>query len=193
MAGFCKRKSYTGRVPAQVLAQRLRYNPADRGARHRGGQGLLRAIVRQAAAAANEQLGDFDDAIAAAVAEHRDAPIFASFPGVGPVLTTVLLAEIGEDRNGFPRPEALLTTAGLAPVTRASRRSKQVRLRYASNMRLNAACMWWAFDSLKVSPWAATAFRKHATKPDSATTEPSAACPLDGLRILWRCWTDQTS
>ncbi len=50
----------------------------------------------------NEQLSDFDDAIASAVAEHPDSPIFASFPGIGPVLTAVLLAELGEDRARFP-------------------------------------------------------------------------------------------
>ncbi|WP_430982241.1 transposase, partial [Microbacterium lacticum] len=37
--------------------------------------------------------------------EHPDALIFASFPGIGPVLTAVLLAEIGEDRARFPQPE----------------------------------------------------------------------------------------
>ena len=73
----------------------------------------------------NTQLADYDDAIAAAVAEHPDAPIFASFPGVGPVLTGVLLAEIGEDRTRFPTPAVLLAESGLAPVTRASGRSRQ--------------------------------------------------------------------
>ncbi|MGD9525719.1 MAG: hypothetical protein AB7L91_16380 [Dehalococcoidia bacterium] len=29
----------------------------------------------------NSQLAEYDDAIAAAVAEHPDTPIFASFPG----------------------------------------------------------------------------------------------------------------
>ncbi|MBF9337795.1 IS110 family transposase, partial [Microbacterium lacticum] len=53
----------------------------------------------------NTQLAEYDDAIAAATAEHPDALIFASFPGIGPVLTAVLLAEIGEDRARFPQPE----------------------------------------------------------------------------------------
>jgi hypothetical protein len=41
------------------------------------------------------QLADYDDAISAAVAEHPDASIFTSLPGVGPVLTALPLAEIG--------------------------------------------------------------------------------------------------
>ena len=68
----------------------------------------------------NAQLADYDDAIAAAVAEHPDRPIFASFPGVGPIGTAVLLAEIGEDHAHYPTVEILLAEAGLAPVTRAS-------------------------------------------------------------------------
>ena len=32
----------------------------------------------------NSQIAEYDDAIAAAVAEHPDAPIFASFPGSDP-------------------------------------------------------------------------------------------------------------
>jgi hypothetical protein len=108
----------------------------------------------------NEQLAGDDDAIAAAVAEHPDTPIFASFPGVGPVLTGVLLAEIDQDRNRFPTAQVLLAEAGLAPVTPASGRSKSVRFRYAANSRLREACQWWAFNSLKVSPWANAAFRQ---------------------------------
>lgn len=50
-------------------------------------------------------------------------------PGIGHVLTAVLLAEIGEDRARFPQPEVLLAEAGLAPVTRSSGRSRSVRFR----------------------------------------------------------------
>ena len=74
----------------------------------------------------NTQLADCDDAIASAVVEHPDAPIFASLPGVGPVLTGELLAEIGKDRDRFPTAAVLLAEAGLAPVTRASGRSRSV-------------------------------------------------------------------
>ena len=70
------------------------------------------------------------------------------------------VAEIGEDRTRFPEPAALLAEAGLAPVTRASGRSRSVRFRYAANTHLREAAMWWAFNSLKTSPWAASAFRQ---------------------------------
>jgi transposase len=108
----------------------------------------------------NESLAEFDDAIASVVAEHPDAHIFANFPGVGPILTGVLLAEVGEDRSRYPTVQSLLAESGLAPVTRSSGRSHSVRFRYAANTRLRESTMWWAFNSLKTSPWAAAAFRQ---------------------------------
>ena len=69
-------------------------------------------------------------------------------------------AKIGEDRAQFPSAAVLLAEAGLAPVTRSSGRSRTVRFRYAANTRLREAAMWWAFNSMKESPWAAAAFRQ---------------------------------
>lgn len=68
----------------------------------------------------NEAIAEFDDAIASVVAEHPDTGISASFPGVGSILSAVLLAEIGEDRDRYPTPQTLLAEAGPAPVTRSS-------------------------------------------------------------------------
>ena len=140
----------------------------------------------------NEQLADYDDVIATAVADHPDTPIFASFPGVGPVLTGVLLAEIGEDRGRYPRPEVLLAEAGLAPVTRSSGRSKSVRFRYAANIRLREACQWWAFNSLKTSPWAAEAFRHARHQRGQHYHRALRGLAARWMRVLWRCWTDHT-
>jgi transposase len=159
MAGFLARHHYTGRVPAPVLAQRMRANLLSASPGTVAGKSYSAQSFTRLLQLLNTQLADYDDAIAAAVAEHPDTPIFASFPGVGPVLTGVLLAEIGEDRSRFPTPAVLLAESGLAPVTRASGRSRQVRFRYAANIRLREAAMWWAYNSMKEAPWAAAAFR----------------------------------
>ena len=159
MAGFLSRHHYTGRVPAQTLADRMRQNLLSGSPGTVAGKSFSALAFTQVLQLLNTQLAEYDDAIAAATAEHPDALIFASFPGIGPVLTAVLLAEIGEDRARFPQPEVLLAEAGLAPVTRSSGRSRSVRFRYAANSRLREATMWWAFNSIKMSPWAAAAFR----------------------------------
>ena len=140
----------------------------------------------------NTQLAEYDDAIAAAVAEHPDAAIFASFPGIGPTLTAVLLAEIGEDRNRYPTSAVLLAEAGLAPVTRSSGRSSSVRFRYAANRHLREAAMWWAFNSLKESPWAANAFRQARDQRGQRYHRALRGLSARWMRILWRCWTDST-
>lgn len=142
MAGFLSRHHYTGRVPAQTLADRMRQNLLSGSPGTVAGKSFSALAFTQVLQLLNTQLAEYDDAIAAATAEHPDALIFASFPGIGPVLTAVLLAEIGEDRARFPQPEVLLAEAGLAPVTRSSGRSRSVRFRYAANSRLREATMW---------------------------------------------------
>jgi transposase len=138
----------------------------------------------------NETIAEFDDAIASVVAEHPDASIFASLPGVGSILTAVLVAEIGEDRSRYPTPQSLLAEAGLAPVTRSSGRSHSVRFRYAANRRLREASMWWAFNSLKTSPWAEAAFRQARDERGQHYHRALRGLAARWMRVAWRCWQD---
>ena len=193
MQGFLTRHHYTGRVPAQVLAERMRANLLSGAAGTVAGKSFSAQSFARLLDLLNTQLAEYDDAIAAAVAEHCDAVIFGSFPGVGPVLTGVLLAEIGEDRRRFPEPAVLLAEAGLAPVTRASGRSRSVRFRYAANTHLRDAAMWWAFNSLKTSPWAAAAFRQARDQRGQRYHRALRGLAARWMRILWRCWTDHTT
>jgi hypothetical protein len=192
MAGFLTRHHYTGRVPAQVLAGRMRAHLLTASAGTVTGKSFSAQAFAQLLAALNTQLAEYDDAIAAALAEHPDTPIFASFPGVGPVLTAVLLAEIGEDRTRYPADSVLLAEADLAPVTRSSGRSRNVRFRYAANRHLREAAMWWAFNSLKESPWAAEAFRHARDQRGQHYHRALRGLSARWMRILWRCWTDST-
>ena len=190
VGGFCKRNSYTGRVPAQVLAERLRANLLSASVGTVAGKSFSARSFARLLQMLNEQLSDYDDAIASAVAEHPDGGVFASFPGVGPVLTGVLLAEIGEDRSRYPRAAILLSEAGLAPVTRSSGRSRSVRFRYAANRRLREAAMWWAFNSIKESPWAAAAFHEARHERGQRYHRALRGLAARWMRILWRCWSD---
>jgi transposase len=132
MSGFLRRNGYTGRIPAQVLAERMRANLLSGSVGTVAGRAHSAKTFAHLLGVMNEALAEFDDAIDSVVAEHPDAEIFASFPGVGPVLTAVLLAEIGEDRTRYPSVQTLLAESGLAPVTRSSGRSRNVRFRYAA-------------------------------------------------------------
>lgn len=190
MAGFLTRHHYTGRQPAQVLADRMRANLLTASPGTVAGKSYSAQSFTRLLQLLNTQLAEFDDAIAAAVADHPDAPIFASFPGVGPVTTAVLLAEIGEDRNRYPTDAALLAEAGLAPVTRASGRSRSVRFRYAANTRLRETTMWWTYNSLKESAWAAAAFREARDQRGQRYHRALRGLAARWMRILWRCWVD---
>jgi transposase len=190
MAGFLARHHYTGRVPAQLLAERMRAHLLTGSAGTVAGKSFSAQSFARLLQLLNTQLAEFDDAIAAAVAEHPDSQIFASFPGVGPVTTAVLLAEIGEDRQRYPADTVLLAEAGLAPVTRSSGRSRSVRFRYAANTRLRETAMWWAYNSMKESPWAAAAFRQARDQRGQRYHRALRGLSARWMRILWRCWTD---
>jgi transposase len=193
MAGFLRRNGYTGRVPAQVLAERMRANLLSGSPGTVAGKAHSAKTFAHLLGVMNEALAEFDDAIATVVAEHPDAEIFASFPGVGPILTGVLLAEIGEDRSRYPSAQTLLAEAGLAPVTRSSGRTRSVRFRYAANTRLREAAMWWAFNSLKTSPWAAAAFRQARDERGQRYHRALRGLAARWMRVAWRCWQDQTT
>ena len=49
-----------------------------------------------------DHLRAFDAEIERLLDEHPDAPIFLSFPGIGPVVAAALIAEMGDDRDPVP-------------------------------------------------------------------------------------------
>jgi transposase len=91
---------------------------------------------------------DLAEAAAEAFAEHPDAEILGSFPGIGPLTGARVLAEIGDDRTRFADARALKAYAGSAPVTIASGKSHLVRHRRVKNQRLAAAGYVWIFGAL---------------------------------------------
>jgi transposase len=87
------------------------------------------------------------------LAQHPDAPILLSFPGIGPTVAATLISEMGEGRDRFPCVETLLAETGLAPVTKASGRTRQVRFRYAVNRRMRHVIDWWVFAAAREDAW----------------------------------------
>jgi len=137
-------------------------------------------------------LRTYDKRIQELLAEHPDHPTFASFPGIGPLVAATLISEMGEDRDRYPTPASLLAEAGLAPVTRASGRTRQVRFRYAANRRMRHVIDWWMFVATREDDWT------HNLYDEARARGHSKHRALRGLgtrwtRILWRCWTDRTT
>jgi transposase len=103
-----------------------------------------------------------------------------------------MLAEMGEDRHRFPTADVLLAETGTAPVTRSSGRSRTVRFRYAANKRMRHAIDWWAFVSVRENDWAHEAYEQ-ARARGQLHNRALRGVGARWIRILWRCWTDNTT
>jgi len=122
------------------------------------------ALLRQLDAACHAA-DDLTDCVAVALAQHPDATVILSFPGLGPLTGSRLLAEIGDDRTRFTDARALKAYAGAAPITRASGKSRQILHRRVKNQRLAATGYHWAFAAL-VSPGARAHYDRRRTIGD---------------------------
>lgn len=107
-----------------------------------------RAVVLQLDAACRAA-DDLAEVAAAAFAEHGDAKVLNSFPGIGPLTGARVLAELGDDRSRFTDARGLKAYAGSAPITIASGKSEMVRHRRVKNQRLAAVGYVWIFGALR--------------------------------------------
>lgn len=192
MAAFCGRQGYSGRTQPAVLVERLRPHLLSASAGTIAGKAFSATAFAEQLRLLNEQLRAYDKRLAELLAQHPDTPIFTSFPGIGPINASVLISEMGEDRTRFPTPGSLLAETGLAPVTRASGRTRQVRFRYAANHRMRHAIDWWMFTATREDTWS-----RHRYDAARAAGQGKYRA-LRGLgarwtRILWRCWTNRTT
>lgn len=192
MAGFCKRIGYSGRVPAAVLVERLRTYLLSASEGNVAGHRFAALAQADQLELLNSQLRAYNRRIDELLAAHPDRETFTSFPAVGRIIAAELLAEIGEDRNRYPTPQALLAEAGAAPVTLASGKVQRVRIRYACNKRLRATSTSWAHVLKRIDP---VSRERYLTAMDRGATYHGALRSVSAswLRVLWRCWQDSTT
>jgi len=53
--------------------------------------------------------------------------------------------------------------------------------------------MWWAFNSLKTSPWAAAAFRQARDQRGQHYHRAPRGLAARWTRVLWACWNAGTA
>jgi transposase len=192
MAGFCARQHYSGRTDPQVLVDRLTTHLLSASEGTTSGKAFAATLFAQELRMHTDHLRAFDHRIGQLLQLHPDAPTFLSFPGIGPLVAATLISEMGEDRHRYPEPAVLLAETGLAPVTIASGRTRQVRFRYAANKRMRHAIDCWIFVASRENLWSKTIYDTSRTRGQGKYRA------LRGLgarwtRILWRCWTDRTT
>ena len=192
MAAFCARHGYSGRTKPELLVDRLRANLLSAAHGTTDGKAFSAMLFVDQLELLNNQVRAITRRIRERLAEHPDAAIFLSFPGMGEITAATMLAEMGEDRARFPTADVLLAETGTAPVTRSSGRSRTVRFRYAANKRMRHAVDWWAFVAVRENDWAHDAYQQ-ARARGQQHNRALRGVGARWTRILWRCWSDHTT
>lgn len=82
-------------------------------------------------------------------AEHRDARLLQSLPGLGKLVCATMLAEASEllEKRDY---STLRTLCGVAPVTKRSGKQYAVLMRTSCSRRLRLAVFYWAGNAIKL-------------------------------------------
>jgi len=194
LAQFLARHGYSGRRAPSALLQRLRDAPASHASHAE--QDARRQIVLALVAALKplvEKIAQLTSEIAHAVHAHPDGPIFLSFfkDPKSVICAATLLAEIGDDRNRYPTPDALAADAGMCPVAIESGKRKTAVFRRGCDHRLRAATSTLADATRHWHPWATS---HYAAARARGHDHPRAIRTLGRAwtRVLWACWQNHT-
>jgi transposase len=137
-----------------------------------------------------QTIRQYDQQIAQAFSQHPDRPIFASFPGAGPVLGPRLLSSLGSQRERFEAAANLQHYTGVAPVTKQSGGKCHVHRRYLCPKFHRQSFHEYAQQSVLWSRWAAAYYLQQRTKGSHHHTALRALA-FKWQRIIWRCWQDR--
>ena len=191
MAAFCARQHYSGRTDPAMLVDRLIPHLLSASEGTTAGKSFAATLFAEELRLHTDHLRAFDRRLDQLLKLHPDAPMFLSFPGIGPIVAATLISEMGEDRNRFPSVDVLLAETGLAPVTKASGRTRQVRFRYAANRRMRHVIDWWVFVAAREDPWSKIVYETSRAR-GQGKYRALRGLGARWMRILWRCWTDHT-
>lgn len=190
LRAFLARNAYCGRRPVPELLARLRSAPDGlTGEVEADASGELVLALVAVLEPLVAQIQRLTAAVEHALEAHPDGALVASFPRAGRVNAAQILAEIGDDRARFVSEDHLAAEAGVAPVTKASGKSRSVVFRWACNKRLRLAITCFADNSRHASLWAAAVYQRARAR---GCDHPHAIRILARawLRVLWRCWRD---
>lgn len=136
-------------------------------------------------------IADLDRQLAELLAEHPDRAIFTSLPGAGKVLAPRMIAAWGTRRDRFADAYEAQCYSGIAPVTSASGKSRQVHFRWACNKFLRQTFHEFAECSITESLWA-RAYYDHLRKDEHKDHHAAVrSLGYKWIRIIYRCWMDR--
>ena len=194
LGAFLRRIGYCGRRPVAELLARLSVAPAAGiSPLEQAGRAVCVASLLDAIQVLAGREAELQAEIIERLELHTDRQIFVHLPKAGHgVRAARLLAEIGDVRARFPDEEALAALSGVAPVTRASGKTRSVGFRWACDKQLRDALIDFADDSRHASPWAAKVYADALAR---TRRHPHAVRILARawVRVIWRIWQDHTS
>ncbi|AYF78560.1 IS110 family transposase [Nocardia yunnanensis] len=184
---FCKRRSYSGRRTGSELLTRLRAAPITAS---RFGEPVVAQLVRAQVAivrALQASIDALDAVIADAVAAHPYARLLIDLPRIGTLNLAQIIGEVGPILERVNTFEQLAAETGVAPVTRASGKSRTVAFRHATNRRARQALHIWFDNSRRGNSWAR---QRYAAARARGQRHPHALRTLGRawMRIIWACW-----
>jgi hypothetical protein len=146
-------------IVAGLRAQQLPARPGVVEAYAAAAQALIAVITELA-----HQTTILQGEVEAGFGRHPDVEIYLSQPGLGRILGARVLAEFGDDPHRYLDAKARKNYSGMAPITKASGKSRAVLARYARNRRLADALYQQAFAALTSSPGARTYYDTHRAR-----------------------------
>ena len=135
----------------------------------------------------NQSIAQCEEKIDELFAQHPDSKLFASFPGAGKALAPRLAAAYGTDRDKFQSAQDMQQLSGIAPVTRASGKTKVAYMRWGCPKFLRQTFHEFARCSIKFSRWA-KAYVAMRTAHGHRYQETVRALAFKWQRILFQCW-----
>lgn len=123
-------------------------------------------------------------------AQHPQAALFASLPGVGEFLAPALLGKLGDDRLRFPSAMVLQAIAGTCPITVRSGRSKTAKFRRACDREFRYIAQQWARQAIAEADWAASYYHTLLAR-NIHKTDATRRVANRLLAILWKLWQTQ--
>lgn len=139
----------------------------------------------------NSAIIEYDMALKELYSNHEDRSIFDSFPGSGEALGPRLLCAWGTDRERYSSADSMQQYSGIAPVTKASGKSKVVIRRLACPKFLLQTFHEFANASRRSSIWA-EAYYEMLRKRGKSHHTAIRSLAFKWIRIMYCCWQNRT-
>jgi transposase len=164
-------------IAATLRAPALRARPEIARAKAR----LVRTLVAQLQAL-RPAMASYERELADLLKRHPEGELFLSFPGLGVVLASRVLAGLGDNPQRFATGYG--PYAGTAPIVVQSGKRRVVKARVAAPKYLRDAVQQWADQARRRSTWAAEHYARHRAR-GHLHNEATRALADQLLRLLF--------